>query len=887
MINKFKSLKMTTQSIISYGLIIFMSVVLGVISMISIYHLNKSYAGNIAKSTNILSGTQDLFNPFKELQIQSNKYILYVDEPQQIAQITENINSYKAKLEEGMKRHYDNMQQMGAAPIAYEQYDEMRLKIDTTYDNLDKILNYVKSGDHLRARDVLGENEKIRSEVLDLIQIAYDFGDTQLNSSIAASSKLANTDLIIILALVIIIFIISFTFAFINIKITKKGINHLVAAAKKIAQGDLSMSLSSNYKNELGNLVNSLGEVVNTFNSMTNDINQMSDKYNSGDIDISVSEEKYNGVYKKTIASINSLVTSSTEDTLNFINCINEYAHGNFNVSAKRLPGKKAVMHEALDEIKQNLITVSNDMNLLINKAIDGDFSINIDSEGFEGEWQAIINRLNYLIKNISKPINEASFVLEEVAKGNLNAKITGDYKGEFNKIKESVNFATETISSYIVEISEVLEKMSNHNLDVEITRRYIGDFKQIKDAFNLISSTFNNLIGDMAKSANQVAVGSKQISDTSITLAQGASQQLTSIDELNSAVEEISEQSAENADSLNRANSLAIDTKNNASIGTAEMTKMLTAMDEINESSNSISNIIKVIEDIAFQTNILALNAAVEAARAGEHGKGFAVVAEEVRNLAARSQSAAKETTSLIENSVNKVSEGAKIANSTSEALNKMVTQVDDISELINKCAKSSKDQEEYLEKIVLNVEQISMVAQSNSTTSEEAASASEELSSQAEIFNESVSLFNLKGTKSRIPMNSNINNIVKRSNKIASTVETNNTDKNKTINKPVSLNNKAPINNINQSKTIKQEALIFKPNASVKETKKENTSNLNTAFEVKKENNVSDNLNEEKNFMDSVPNMASPSFIKKKKQDSIDPIAEKEINASDYGKY
>ena len=248
------------------------------------------------------------------------------------------------------------------------------------------------------------------------------------------------------------------------------------------------------------------------------------------------------------------------------------------------------------------------------------------------------------------------------------------------------------------------------------------------------ITKPINVVIDGVAEGADQVASASAEISSSSQSLAEGATEQAASLEETSSSLEEMSSTVQQNADNAGQAQQLSTVAKDTAVKGANSVNKMIEAVNEINSSSEEVSKIIKVIDEIAFQTNLLALNAAVEAARAGEHGKGFAVVAEEVRNLAGRSAEAAKTTAGLIEDSSAKAKMGSELATESGEVLNEIVSNTTKASDLISEIAAASREQAEGINQVTRAVTQMDQVTQQNSAFSEETASASEELSSQAE---------------------------------------------------------------------------------------------------------------------------------------------------------
>ncbi|MGC4017944.1 MAG: methyl-accepting chemotaxis protein [Muricomes sp.] len=353
---------------------------------------------------------------------------------------------------------------------------------------------------------------------------------------------------------------------------------------------------------------------------------------------------------------------------------------------------------------------------------------------------------------SIAKPIRRITTAAQKIAEGDFDVELSVKSKDEIGQlatafqltIKQLVNY-----QEYIDEISNALSTVSDGDLTVTLQKEYIGQFQKLKDHMQSLLVNLNATMTQISSSAEQVNSGSGQIANTAQALSHGATEQASAVEQLSASIAQVTTQINQNAENAASAYDKVEFAGKEMHISNEQMQSMVEAMNQITQKSSEISKIIKMIEDISFQTNILALNAAIEAARAGEAGKGFAVVADEVRNLAGKSAEAAKDTTTLIQATVDAVENASQIADSTAESLQKSEEVTRESVTLINKIAEASQEQATAIAQINQGVEQISSVIQTNAATSEESAAASQELSSQAHLLEEFVAKFKLSDTE------------------------------------------------------------------------------------------------------------------------------------------
>ena len=675
--------------------------------------------------TELLNGVMERLDAFNELTRQNDAY-----SPQQIADFIEASDALRQLIS-------DYFVSISRPVVEYALTGDFELALARVGAGAPTIQQMLSSLETLR--------EDVRNCRYEHVDYAYDrVTMTTINLVIVGT----------------VIFLVTLVLAYVISGFISKSIEDVAGVVSDVSKGNFGINQKPNLpKDEIGAMTGDIYGLVGIVKGLADDLSQVSVEHiDKGNYTYEIDKTKYEGMYKEIVDGINRTVIAYAGDMTELINVTKSYGEGDFTANVSQYPEGWKWANEAIDALRTKFIGIASEINSIANSTASGELDYRIDENKYFGSWRELMVKLNHIAKSVYEPLKVLELALLEMQAGNFDLEVIDkkiaaagvnpnptSYSGVYRRTMQIFDNTCSTTASYINELAEVLARMAEGNLCGRIEREYVGSYGLIKNSINNINETLHRTMSDISSAAEQVLSGASQISQSATDLASGASEQASSVEELNASVELINQQTKRNADDADEANSLSNKSSENALKGNDAIKQMLEAMSQIKVSSSDISRIIKTIQEIAFQTNLLALNASVEAARAGEHGRGFSVVAEEVRNLAARSQEAATESTGLIETSISRVDAGSIIAETTADALASIVTSANEVLNIVNGISQASREQAEAIQQVVTGLTQISSVVQSNSAVSEETAASAEELNSQAVILQELVGYFKL----------------------------------------------------------------------------------------------------------------------------------------------
>jgi methyl-accepting chemotaxis protein len=518
-----------------------------------------------------------------------------------------------------------------------------------------------------------------------------------------------------------------------------------------INDGDFSKTVGVDVKGTYKLTIDSAMEAMGTMQNMLGDIGKVMSSVAQGDVNQRVQADG-RGSLNKLKTDINLSL-----DSLNSLNDIaliaSALSKGDLTQTiSQNYPGTFGTVITAMNGTVTSLNSIVNEIHTIVEAAANqGDFSKRMNLSGKQGFGRSIGESLNQLTETTETGLKDVTRVAKAYALGDFSQKITRDYHGTMGETKDGINVLSDTTSTSLIDLTRVANAIGDGDLTQSITINYPGAFGQTSDGVNTTVDTLRKLVNEIKVATESISLDAKQIAEGNADLSRRTEDQAANLERTAASMEELSATVKQNADNAKQANQLATAASSVAIKGGVAVSEVVATMSAINSSAKKIEDIISVINGIAFQTNILALNAAVEAARAGEQGRGFAVVAGEVRNLAQRSASAAKEIKELITDSVSKTAEGTKQVENAGVTMQEIVSSVQHVADIMGEITAASQEQSIGIAQVNDAISKMDDVTQQNTALVEEAAAAAESMLEQTDELINAVSVFQLEGESNK----------------------------------------------------------------------------------------------------------------------------------------
>ena len=488
-------------------------------------------------------------------------------------------------------------------------------------------------------------------------------------------------------------------------------------------------------------------ELRRNLNTMILEMDKMAKEHQNGNMSFMLTPESYTGDYRIMAEGMNAMVAEYIDENKTVLDCISEFGNGNFSVTIKEYPGEKSIINKSVKKIGGNLKGLIDSVNWVSGEHEKGEIDMLLRDDMFKGDFSTLAKCVNKMVSGLLEMNQKSMTVVKAFGEGDFESPLE-----KFPGKKAAINDTIEQVRSNLKALNADVQMLAAAAHDGRVSVRadasaHQGDFRKIVEGVNETLEMIVGPITTVKGAVETISTAAKEIAQGNTDLSRRTEEQAASLEKTAASMEELSSTVKQNADNAKQANQLAAAASGVAIKGGEAVSEVVTTMADINASAKKIEDIISVIDGIAFQTNILALNAAVEAARAGEQGRGFAVVAGEVRNLAQRSASAAKEIKELISDSVSKTAEGTRQVENAGKTMHEIVTSVKRVTDIISEIAAASYEQSAGIEQVNEAVMKMDDMTQQNTALVEEAAAAAESMMEQADELMNAVSVFQLEG--------------------------------------------------------------------------------------------------------------------------------------------
>jgi len=545
------------------------------------------------------------------------------------------------------------------------------------------------------------------------------------------------------------------------------GINHMVEGhislnkkamqvVKAFGEGNFNVELEK-FPGKQAYINDTIEQVRQNLQNLIADANMLANAAIEGKLSTRADASQHLGDFRKIVQGVNNTLDAVIGPLNTAAQCVDAISKGNVPTKiAEQYNGDFNLLKNNLNQCIDAVNALISDTSSLANAAAQGMLSTRADVNKHQGDFRKIVSGVNNTLDAVINPLNVAAGYVERISKGDIPEKISAHYNGDFNQLKNNLNQCIDAVNHLVTDANMLANAAAEGNISVRAdATKHQGDFRKVVEGVNSTLETIVNPIAAVKEAIETINTAANEISSGNSDLSSRTEQQASSLQETAASMNQLSDTVKQNAENAKQANQLALAASGVAIKGGKAVSDVVITMGAINESARKIEDIISVIDGIAFQTNILALNAAVEAARAGEQGRGFAVVAGEVRNLAQRSSSAAKEIKELITDSVNKTSEGTKQVEDAGQTMQEIVTSVKRVSDIIAEISAASSEQSNGISQVNNAVSHMDEATQQNAALVEEAAAAAESLVDQANSLSDVVSVFKFDNTTSNFSAN------------------------------------------------------------------------------------------------------------------------------------